>query len=86
MIDIMDSEKLKENDKDVTICDDVWIGQGAIILKGVTIGEGSIVGAGAVVAKDIPPYTIYIGQHTPYAKPRFTAEQIKQHKELLNNR
>lgn len=38
----------------VTIGNDVWIGAGATILKGVTIGDGSIIAAGAVVANDIP--------------------------------
>ena len=38
----------------ITICDDVWIGAGAVILPGVTVGEGAIVGAGAVVTKDVP--------------------------------
>lgn len=45
----------------VKICDKVWIGFNAIILKGVTIGEGSVVGAGAVVTKDVPPWTIVGG-------------------------
>lgn len=45
----------------VKICDKVWIGFNAIILKGVTIGEGSIVGAGSVVAKSVPPWTIVGG-------------------------
>src|SRR5690606_3728643 len=47
--------------KPVTIEDDVWIGHGVSILKGVTIGSGSIVSAGAVVTKDIPPYAIVGG-------------------------
>jgi len=38
----------------VVIEDDVWIGIGAIILKGVHIGRGARIGAGAVVTKNIP--------------------------------
>jgi acetyltransferase-like isoleucine patch superfamily enzyme len=38
----------------VVIEDDVWIGIGAIILKGVRIGRGARIGAGAVVTKDVP--------------------------------
>lgn len=38
----------------VKICQGVWIGAGAIILKGVTVGSRSVVGAGAVVVKDVP--------------------------------
>ncbi len=47
--------------KSVRICKNAWIGRGAYILKGVTIGEGAIVGAGAVVAKDVPPFSIAVG-------------------------
>nr|WP_084746018.1 DapH/DapD/GlmU-related protein [Caulobacter henricii] len=36
------------------ICDNVWIGAGAIVLPGVTIGEGAVVAAGSVVTKDVP--------------------------------
>lgn len=45
----------------------VHIGRGAvlgvnvIVLPGVTIGEGSIIGAGSVVTKDVPPYSIAVG-------------------------
>ena len=38
-----------------------WIGSGAIILGGVTIGEGSTIGAGSVVTKNIPPYSVAVG-------------------------
>ncbi len=40
--------------RDVQIGDDVWVGQNATILKGVSIGNGSIVGASAVVTGDVP--------------------------------
>jgi acetyltransferase-like isoleucine patch superfamily enzyme len=40
--------------KPVIIEDDVWIGIGAIILKGVRIGAGARIGAGTVVTKDVP--------------------------------
>ena len=42
----------------VKIGDNVWIGDKASILSGVTIGEGAIVGANSVVTKDIPPYCV----------------------------
>ena len=38
-----------------------WIGDSAIVCKGVRIGENSIVGAGAVVTKDVPPNVIVAG-------------------------
>jgi acetyltransferase-like isoleucine patch superfamily enzyme len=45
----------------VTIEDGVWIGAGAIILKGVRIGAGAIVGAGSVVTRDVAPRTVVGG-------------------------
>ncbi|MCK5538014.1 MAG: acyltransferase [Bacteroidales bacterium] len=45
----------------IIIEDDVWIGHGAIILRGVKIGTGAIVAAGAVVTKDVPAYAIVGG-------------------------
>lgn len=37
------------------IGNDVWIGAGAIVLKGVTIGNGAVIGAGAVVTRHVRP-------------------------------
>ncbi len=54
----------------VSIGDDVWIGQGVIILPGVDIGQGSVVGAGAVVTKNIPPYEIWAGVPAKLIKKR----------------
>ena len=45
----------------VKIGDNVWIGMGAVILKGVTIGDNSVVAAGAIVTKSIPANTIVAG-------------------------
>ena len=45
----------------VHIGDYVWLGQGAIVLPGVTVGDSSIIAAGAVVTKSCPPGTILAG-------------------------
>ncbi|MCP4104566.1 MAG: acyltransferase [Desulfobacteraceae bacterium] len=45
----------------VNIENNVWIGDSAIICKGVSVGENSIIGAGSVVVNDIPPNTIAAG-------------------------
>ena len=47
--------------KPITIEDNVWIGENAVILKGIRIGRGSIIACNAVVTKDVPPYTIAAG-------------------------
>jgi len=51
----------KVKTKPIKIEDYVWIGFGAIILKGVTIGKGAIVAAGSVVSKDVEPFTVVGG-------------------------
>lgn len=45
----------------VVLEDNVWIGDSAIVCKGVRIGENSVIGAGAVVARDIPKNTVAVG-------------------------
>jgi acetyltransferase-like isoleucine patch superfamily enzyme len=45
----------------VVIEDEVWIGEGAVILKGVTVGRRSVIGANSVVTRDVPPYTVVGG-------------------------
>lgn len=43
----------------IVIEDDVWIGFGSIILKGVRIGKGAIIAAGSIVIKDVPENTVF---------------------------
>lgn len=43
-----------ENDEDVTIGDNCWIGMNSIVLKGVKIGDNSVIGAGSLIDKEIP--------------------------------
>ena len=45
----------------VKIGNNVWIGMGAVILKGVTIGDNSVVAAGAIVTRSVPANTIVAG-------------------------
>lgn len=52
----------------IVIGDNVWIGEYAAVLKGVTIGEGAIVASHAVVTKDVPPYTIVAGNPAKIVK------------------
>lgn len=61
----------------ITIGNDVWIGFGATVLSGVTIGDGAIVGARAVVAKDVAPYSIVVGNPARTVKTRFPDPIVK---------
>jgi acetyltransferase-like isoleucine patch superfamily enzyme len=76
-------EKMPDNDLPVIIEDDVWIGTGVIILKGVRIGRGSIIAAGALVIQDVPPYSIAGGVPAKRLKIRWTCEEIMKHEALI---
>ena len=54
----------------IIIEDNVWIGTGCIILKGVTIGSGSIIGAGSLVNRNVPPNDIWCGSPAYQKKKR----------------
>lgn len=84
MDSVKNSEKLIENDADIIVEDDCWIGANTTILKGVTIGRGSIVAAGSVVTKNIPPYSISAGIPAKVIKFRFNKEQIREHEDILD--
>ena len=45
----------------VTIGSDVWVGERAVILKGVTIGDAAVIAANSVVTHDVPAYTVVGG-------------------------
>jgi len=50
-----------ENDMDVIIGENVWIGTRSVILKGTIIGDNSIIGAGSVVTGSIPKNVVAAG-------------------------
>lgn len=60
----------------VNIGNDVWIGESAIIMGGITIGDGAVIAAGSVVTKDVAPYQIVGGCPAKHIKMRFKAQQI----------
>ena len=47
--------------KPITIKDNCWLASNVVVCGGVTIGEGGVVGAGSVVTRDIPPYSLAVG-------------------------
>lgn len=64
---------------DITrIGNDVWIGNNAVVLQGVSIGDGAVIAAGAVVTKDVPPYAIVGGVPAKIIKYRFDQIMIER--------
>ena len=56
--------------KAIRIGNDVWIGRGCAILKGVCIGDGAVIGANSVVTHDLEPYNVVVGSPAKVIKKR----------------
>lgn len=63
---------------DVIIANDVWIGQGAMILSGVSIGDGAVIGARAVVATDVRAYAVVVGNPAREVRRRFSDAVVEE--------
>lgn len=60
----------------ITIGNDVWVGERVRILSGVTIGDGAVIGCDAVVSRSIEPYSIVAGNPARVVKKRFNEKTI----------
>lgn len=69
----------------VILKQNVWVGDSAIICKGVTIGENSIIGAGAVVTGDIPANVIAAGNPAKVIKPLDPDRKIVTRKDRFSD-
>ena len=82
MADYKIEDKLSSDDVPIIIHEDVWVGTGAIILKGVHIGRGAIIAAGAVVTKDVLPYSIIGGIPAKLIKYRWSIDDVLKHESI----
>lgn len=67
----------------LTIGNDVWIGQYAVILPSCKhIGDGAVIGAGSIITKDVPDYAVVAGNPGRVLKYRFDEDKIEQLKRI----
>jgi len=69
--------------KPIELGENVWIGDGATVCKGVCIGDNSVVAAGAVVARDVPADVIVAGNPARVVKELDPAETRVTRRELF---
>ena len=62
----------------VTLGHDVWVGEAASIMPGLTIGTGAVVAASSVVTRAVPPYAIVGGNPARIIRMRFSDEIIRE--------
>jgi acetyltransferase-like isoleucine patch superfamily enzyme len=67
----------------VVLEENVWVGDGAIICKGVRIGANGVVGAGAVVIRDVPPNTVVAGNPARPVKTLDPARRMTTRRDLF---
>jgi len=67
--DIYDRTRSIGTTRPVVLEENVWVGDGSTVCKGVTIGRNSVIGAGSVVVNDIPPDVIAAGNPARVVKP-----------------
>ena len=64
----------------VEIEDGVFIGTGSSLVPRIKIGKWSVIGAGSVVIKDVPPYSVVVGNPGKIIKtiePTYTSGKIQ---------
>lgn len=72
-----------DDSRTIEIAEDVWVGAGSILLPKCKIGRGAIVGAGSVVTKEIPPYSVVVGNPARVIAAKFSKEMIIAHEKCL---
>lgn len=78
--------KKKDIDHDIIVEEDVWIGANVTLTCGVTIGRGSVIGAGAIIRKNVPPYSVVIGNPARVVSFVFTPDEIVEREKILYNK
>ena len=72
-----------DEEGDIIIEEDCWIGAGCILLPKCHIRRGAVVGAGSIVKKDIPPYAVAVGTPARIIATKFSIDQIIAHESVL---
>ena len=63
--------------RDVRVGNNVWVGYGACILRGVTVGDNAIVGANAVVTRDVPANAVVAGSPARIVRMRAAPTRMR---------
>ena len=80
---LLGASGINDQNNNIVIEEDTWIGSNVTIMGNITVGRGSLVGACSLVTKSIPPYAIVIGSPAKIIAVKFSIDQILVHEQLL---
>lgn len=83
--DLYDRSASVGNTQEIIIGKNVWIGDSAMVCKGVQIGENAVIGAGAIVVKDIPANAIAAGNPAVVIKYLDSSKPIKSRSQWMSD-
>ncbi|HVQ59965.1 MAG TPA: acyltransferase [Solirubrobacterales bacterium] len=63
--------------RDVEVGNNVWIGYGACILRGVRVGDNSVIGTNSVVTKDVPANAVVAGVPARIVRMREAPQNLR---------
>lgn len=81
--DLYDRTRIVGSNAPIVLEDNVWIGDGSIVCKGVTIGANSVIGAGSVVTRDIPSNVVAAGNPATVVRTLDPGRAIVRRESLL---
>jgi virginiamycin A acetyltransferase len=62
--------------QDVSVGNNVWIGDSVTLLPGARIGDGAVIGAGSIVTSEIPPFAVAAGVPARELRHRFPPDMV----------
>ena len=83
--DLYDRTRVVGRHAPVVLEDNVWLGDGAMVCKGVRVGANSVVGARAVVTRDVPANSIVAGNPASVVRTLDTALALVRRADLLHD-
>jgi acetyltransferase-like isoleucine patch superfamily enzyme len=63
--------------RDVRIGNNVWVGYGACVLRGVTVGDNAVIGTNAVVTRDVPENAVVAGVPARVVRMRDAPQRMR---------
>lgn len=83
--DVYDRTRMIGAHGPVVLEDNVWVGDGAIVCKGVTIGANSVIGAGSVVTRDVPANVVAAGNPAAVVRALDPSRTLVRRQSLLGD-